>query len=37
MTWTEAKCQQFSLIAHASTRDVFVVSKLYYESLEWIL
>jgi hypothetical protein len=33
----EAKCQSYRLIAHARTRGVFVVAKLYYESAEYLL
>jgi hypothetical protein len=33
----EAKCQKYSLVAHARTRGVFVVAKLYYESAEYLL
>lgn len=33
----EAKCQSYRLVAHARTRGVFVVAKLYYESAEYLL
>jgi hypothetical protein len=33
----EAKCQKYVWIAHARTRGVFVVAKLYYESAEYLL
>jgi len=33
----EAECEQYSLVAHARTRGLFVVAKLYYEGLDAIL
>jgi hypothetical protein len=33
----EAKCESYSLVAHARTRNLFVVAKLHYESLDAIL
>jgi hypothetical protein len=33
----EAKCQRYRLVAHARTRGVFVVAKLYSESAEYLL
>jgi hypothetical protein len=33
----EASCQKYRLVAHAGTRGVFVVAKLYYESAEYLL
>jgi hypothetical protein len=33
----ETKCQKFRLIAHARSRGVFVVAKLYYESAEYLI
>jgi hypothetical protein len=33
----ESECQTYTLVAHASSRGVFVVAKLYYESVEYLL
>jgi hypothetical protein len=33
----ESKCQKYRLIAHARSRGVFVVARLYYESAEYLL
>jgi hypothetical protein len=33
----ESKCQMYVLVAHASSRSTFVVAKLFYESIEYLL
>ena len=33
----EAKCERYSLVVHARTRNLFVVAKLHYESLDAVL
>jgi len=33
----ESQCQKYWLIAHAGTRAIFVILKLYYESAEYLL
>ncbi len=33
----ESQCQIYRLVVHASTRGVFVILKLYYESAEYLL
>jgi len=33
----ESKCVQFTLVAHVSAFGVFVMAKLYYESVEYLL
>jgi len=33
----EAKCQMYSLVVHASSRHVFVIAKICYESVEYLL
>jgi len=33
----ESKCQMYVLMVHASSRNTFIVAKLYYESAEFLL
>jgi hypothetical protein len=33
----ESKCQKYRLIVHAQSRGVFIIAKLYYESVEYLL